>query len=168
MTHSDPTKSIQPQISSTADFHQDQILAGRYRVLSLLGQGGMGVVYKVEQIFLGKELALKTIMKSEQTEFTLRRFQTEARAVFSLSHPNIIAVHDFGLLDEHTPFMAMEIVNGKTLGEFIKERQLSVDEIIPIFIQVCFGLAHAHESGVVHRDIKPNNIMILDGLPLGT
>ncbi len=168
MTYSDQTN--QPlQVPSSAGFHQDQILGGRYRVLSLLGQGGMGVVYKVEQIFLGKELALKTIVKSEQTDdLLLRRFETEARAVFSVNHPNIIAVHDFGLLDDQTPFMAMEFVDGKTLGQILKNRPLSVDETIPLFIQVCFGLAHAHENGIVHRDVKPNNIMVLNNSDWGT
>ncbi|MBS1955764.1 MAG: protein kinase [Cyanobacteria bacterium SZAS-4] len=167
MTDPDPTN--QPlRAQSSVSFHQDQILGGRYRVVSLLGQGGMGVVYKVEQIFLGKELALKTIQKSEQTDIALRRFEAEARAVFSVNHPNIIAVHDFGLLDDQTPFMAMEFVDGKTLGQILKTRQLSVDEAVPLFIQVCFGLAHAHENGVVHRDIKPNNIMLLNNTDWGT
>ncbi|MFN8551327.1 MAG: protein kinase [Candidatus Obscuribacterales bacterium] len=150
------------------DFQPDQILGGRYRVISMLGRGGMGIVYKVEQIFLGKELALKTILKGEKSENILRRFQAEARAVFSLHHPNIITVHDFGLLDDDTPFMAMEIVTGKTLGDRLKEGPLSVDEAIPLFIQICFGLAHAHESGIIHRDIKPNNIMVLDDISWGT
>lgn len=167
MSHPEPNNQSHSQ-QPASDFHEDAVLGGRYRIISLLGRGGMGVVYKVEQIFLGKELALKTIVKGEQTDFVLRRFQTEARAVFSLHHPNIIAVHDFGFLDDNTPFMAMEIINGKTLGDILKKRTLSVDEAISLFIQICFGLAHAHESGIVHRDIKPNNIMILDGLTWGT
>lgn len=169
MNNSDATDhSIATPTQMLGDFQPDQILGGRYRVISLLGRGGMGVVYKVEQIFLGKELALKTILKGERTENILRRFQAEARAVFSLHHPNIIAVHDFGLLDDDTPFMAMEIVTGKTLGDRLKEGPLSIDEAITLFIQICFGLAHAHENGIVHRDIKPNNIMILDELSWGT
>lgn len=167
MTYPVPHDSS-PTKPAAAEFHEDAILGGRYRIISLLGRGGMGVVYKVEQIFLGKELALKTIVKSEQTDFVLRRFQTEARAVFSLHHPNIIAVHDFGFLDDNMPFMAMEVIHGQTLGDLLKKRTLSVDEAIPLFVQICFGLAHAHDCGIVHRDIKPNNIMILDGLPWGT
>ena len=150
------------------EHHQDELLAGRYRVISFLGRGGMGVVYKVEQIFLGKELALKTIDQASQSDIAVRRFQAEARAVFAVNHPNIVSVHDFGLLDDQTPFLAMEFVQGKTLGELIKARSLPLDDVLKIFIQVCFGLAHAHKSGVVHRDIKPNNIMVLDGIPLGT
>ncbi len=151
-----------------AEFQRGQVLGGRYRVLSLLGKGGMGIVYKVEQIFLGKELALKTIDKSLMSDITIRRFQAEARAAFAVDHPNIISVKDFGLLDDQTPFLVMEIVNGETLGAILKNRTLSVEEAIPFFIQVCFGLAHAHENGVVHRDIKPNNLMVLTQMPFGT
>lgn len=150
------------------EHRKDEILGGRYRVLSLLGRGGMGVVYRVEQIFLGKELALKTIDQTAQSDIAIRRFQAEARAVFAVNHPNIVAVHDFGLLDDQTPFLAMELVKGRTIGEIIQTRNLSVDQILKVFIQVCHGLAHAHKCGVVHRDIKPNNIMVLDGMPLGT
>ncbi|HEY9684377.1 MAG TPA: serine/threonine-protein kinase [Drouetiella sp.] len=149
-------------------FEPGQILSGRYRVISLLGKGGMGLVYKVEQIFLNQELALKTLDKSELTDVLLRRFQTEARAVFSVNHPNIIALHDFGLLDETTPFMVMELATGQTLADILRDRSLTLDEALSLFIQVCFGLAHAHENGVIHRDVKPSNIMLMNGMPWGT
>lgn len=147
---------------------KDEILGGRYRILSFLGQGGMGVVYKVEQIFLGKELALKTIDTASQSDAAIRRFQAEARAVFAVNHPNIVSVHDFGLLDDQTPFLAMEFVEGNTLGELIQARALPYEDALSHFIQVCFGLAHAHKMGVVHRDIKPGNIMIASGFKPGT
>lgn len=150
-------------------YQPDHMLGGRYRVISVLGKGGMGIVYRVEQVFLGKELALKTIDKSLLSDITMRRFQHEARATFAVDHPNIVSVHDYGILDDQTPFLAMELVFGKTLSDVLKTRsRLPVEEAIPIFVQVCFGLAHAHQSGIVHRDIKPSNIMLIDGAVQGT
>lgn len=129
----------------------------------------MGIVYRVEQVFLSKEFALKTIDKKLLTDATTRRFQHEALATFAVDHPNIVSVHDYGLLDDQTPFLAMELVYGRTLADVLKARtRLSVQEALPIFVQVCFGLAHAHKSGVVHRDIKQSNIMLIDGVVSGT
>ena len=153
------------QTGPSAGFQPGQQVGGRYQVIARLGKGGMGVVYRVKQIFINKEFALKTIDKHCMSDTAIRRFQHEARAGFAVDHPNIIAVNDFGVLDDQTPFLVMEIVNGETLGERLKRtRCLTVEEAIPIFAQVCFGLAYAHKCGVVHRDIKPNNIMLLKGL----
>ncbi|MBS1955766.1 MAG: protein kinase [Cyanobacteria bacterium SZAS-4] len=152
---------------SDAEYKHDDILGGRYRVISLLGRGGMGVVYRVEQIFLGKELALKTIDRQLMSDITVRRFQAEARAAFAVDHPNIVSVHDFGLFDDDTPFLVMEIVQGETLSDRLKRGTLSVAEATSIYIQCCLGLAHAHKNGVVHRDIKPGNIMLLTDVPEG-
>ncbi|MFA6211515.1 MAG: protein kinase [Candidatus Obscuribacterales bacterium] len=152
-----------------AQFASGDIIAGRYKVLSLLGKGGMGLVYRVEQLIGGKELALKTIHQSFLSESTVKRFEHEARATFAVSHANIIAVKAFGLLDDRTPFLAMEIVEGQTLAELLQDSgPLPIGAALPIIIQVCYGLAHAHENAVVHRDIKPSNIMILKGRPIGS
>ncbi|MFN8555388.1 MAG: serine/threonine-protein kinase [Candidatus Obscuribacterales bacterium] len=165
----DEIQANQPgTISGDTEYRADDIVGGRYRIISLIGRGGMGVVYKAEQIFLGKELALKTIDSASRSEIAIRRFQAEARAVFAVNHPNIVAVHDFGLLDDQTPFLAMEFVKGHTLSDLIQAQVLSVDDALKVFIQVCAGLAHAHKNGVVHRDVKPSNIMVIDGMSTDT
>jgi len=129
----------------------------------------MGVVYKVKQFFLDKEFALKTINKHCLTEKSIRRFQQEAITSFAIDHPNVIMVNDFGLLDDDTPFLVMELIDGETLADRLKARsRLSVDDAIALFIQICFGMAYAHDKGIVHRDIKPTNIMLLNKLPFGT
>ncbi|HEY9679339.1 MAG TPA: serine/threonine-protein kinase [Drouetiella sp.] len=158
----------QDKISSNAKFSPGKILDGRYLVLEVLGQGGMGTVYKVEQVFLGSSLALKIISDTALSDVNVRRFQAEARASAALKHPNIVAMHDFGVLENQTPFLAMEFVQGETLEALLKTRVLMLDDTIDMFMQICAGLAHAHERGIVHRDIKPSNIMILDQLPLNT
>jgi serine/threonine protein kinase len=161
------SKASPQQIS---DLQPGAILGGRYEVVSLLGVGGMGVVYRVNQIFLDKHFALKTIGKLQTSDTKIRRFQLEARAAFAVNHPNIIAVNDFGLLDDGTPFLVMELIEGQTLTDRLKEKggKLAITDVIQIFVQACFGLAYAHENGIVHRDIKPSNIMILNGIPLSS
>jgi serine/threonine protein kinase len=162
-------ESDDSESSDSSIYKPNHVLGGRYRVISVLGKGGMGIVYRVEQVFLEKELALKTIDKKLLSDLTLRRFQHEARATFAVDHPNIVSVHDYGILDDQTPFLAMELVFGKTLADVLKTKtRLSVEEAIPLFVQVCFGLAHAHKTGIVHRDIKPSNIMLIDGVEQGT
>ncbi|CAN5692641.1 hypothetical protein BH10CYA1_BH10CYA1_04380 [soil metagenome] len=150
------------------DFSPGDVLDGRYRVESVLGSGGMGMVYRVTQMFVDKQFALKTIIKGQLSEVKIRRFQQEARAVFSLDHPNIVAVKDFGIIEEMTPFLVMELIDGENLSERLKRTgRLPLEEIIPIFVQTCFGLGYAHDQGIVHRDIKPSNIMLLNGIASG-
>ncbi len=150
------------------DYIPGDVLDGRYRVESVLGSGGMGMVYRVTQMFVNKQFALKTIIKGQLSEVKIRRFQLEARAVFALDHPNIVAVKDFGIIEEMTPFLVMELLDGENLSERLKRSgRLPLTEIVPIFVQTCFGLGYAHDQGIVHRDIKPSNIMLLNGIASG-
>ena len=143
-------------------FVQGQVLGGKYKVISLLGQGGMGTVYLVQQVFLNKYLALKTLNKVSVTDITLQRFQLEAKAASSLRHPNLVEVHDFGLLDDGQPYLVMDFIQGFSLSDLLKKSgPMSMEDATPIFAQACFGLLAAHEKGIVHRDIKPGNIMLL-------
>lgn len=167
---SEPTlKKVELSVSHGEGlFETGQLLDGKYEVLSFLGKGGMGSVYRVKQVLLGVELALKSLdLQRLEDVSSSRRFRAEAKAAFMLKHPNLVKVHDFGVLESGHPYFAMDLVQGKTLQTFIKERgKLSLDEIEAIFVQLCFGLAHAHKHAVVHRDVKPANVMLADGVPL--
>ena len=150
-------------------FAPGQILEGKYKIVSLLGKGGMGSVYRVHQLFLNKELAIK-ILDSQgiSDDVKMRRFQLEAKAAYSLSHPNLVKVHDFGLLNNGQPYLVMDLVEGVTLADYIKEHgPLAPDQAKLLLAQVCLGLSYAHQQSVIHRDIKPSNIMLVNDLPLG-
>lgn len=138
------------------------VINDKYQVVALLGSGGMGHVYRVRQVSLGKEFALKVLDARSLSDITVRRFHQEARTTSQLQHPNLVEVHDFGVLNETQPYLVMDLIEGESLSETLKrEGSLPVDYVIPLAIQVCFGLMYAHKKGVVHRDVKPGNIMLL-------
>ena len=154
--------TVSASLSAGLDLPVGRIINERYKIIEELGRGGMGVVYRVQQIALGREMALKTLDGTDIADETWLRFQQEAKATSMLDHPNLISVHDYGIIDGKHPFFVMDLVEGSTLSQIIKkEGPLTVEKAIPIFIQVCFGLAYAHELGIVHRDLKPSNIMVL-------
>ena len=154
--------------SRTEELKPGTIVAERYEIVSQIGAGGMGLVYRVKQIFVQKDFAMKTLSRTHMSAIALRRFQQEAKTTFSIDHPSIVSVKDFGLIAGETPYLVMELLKGETLAERIKTKgKLTLDEAIPLFVQVCFGLAYAHDLGIVHRDVKPGNIMILLGVPSG-
>lgn len=145
-----------------AELKPGQIVSDKFKVLEEVGRGGMGVVYRVEQLALGRILAMKTLNTPEVSDVVWRRFQLEAKAAALLDHPNLISVHDCGLIDDQIPYFVMDYIEGTTLAKLIKDKgALSLEETLTIFIQVCFGLAYAHAVGVVHRDLKPSNIMLV-------
>jgi eukaryotic-like serine/threonine-protein kinase len=138
---------------------------GRYRILGELGRGAMGVVYKAEDPSLDRLLAIKTIVipshDAERKEYEAR-FMQEAKAAGKLSHPGIVTIYDVGHEDTEV-FMAMELLDGVDLTTRSEQRALSVPEAVRIVEQIADALAFAHDRGVIHRDIKPPNIMIVDG-----
>src|SRR6266545_1977544 len=133
---------------------------GPYEVLSPLGAGGMGEVYRARDTRLGREVALKVLPRELSGDRDrLARFEQEARSASALNHPNIVTVHDIGQLEE-TPFIAMELVEGKTLRELSASEPLPMRKLLSIAPQIADGLAKAHAAGIVHRDLKPENLMV--------
>jgi non-specific serine/threonine protein kinase len=136
-----------------------------YKILEKLGEGGMGVVYKAEDLKLGRSVALKFVPSSIGDDKTTQRFIHEARAASALDHPNICAIHEIDETPEGQMFIVMPCYEGESLTAKIERGPLKLDEALEIAIQTASGLSKAHEKGIVHRDIKPGNIfMTSDGL----
>ena len=139
----------------------EHLLNKRYRLLSPLGAGGMAVVYKAQDLALGRLVAVKILREplTGDPDF-LARFQQEARSAANLAHPNIVTVHDFGR-DGGRNYIVMEYIEGKDLKTLIKEgAPFKVDRALDIAIQICAGIGYAHRSGLVHCDVKPQNILV--------
>jgi Tol biopolymer transport system component/predicted Ser/Thr protein kinase len=138
---------------------------GPYEVLAPLGAGGMGEVYRARDTRLGRDVAIK-VLPSDLAEVASRRsrFEKEARAASALNHPNIVTIHEIARVDE-TSVIVMELVEGKTLREWLLSGPLPTRRLLAIAAQIADGLARAHEAGIVHRDLKPENLMVTrDGL----
>ncbi|WP_151734749.1 Stk1 family PASTA domain-containing Ser/Thr kinase [Paenibacillus tengchongensis] len=136
-------------------------LGGRYQVIERIGGGGMALVYRAHDILLNRNVAIKVLRNQfvHDEEF-IRRFRREAQSAASLSHPNVVSIYDVGQEDD-VHYIVMEYVEGKNLNEIIKERApLQVDEAVRIASQICDALDHAHHNQIIHRDIKPHNILI--------
>ncbi|MGA2739835.1 MAG: protein kinase [Bryobacteraceae bacterium] len=131
-----------------------------YRIVSKLGEGGMGVVYEAEDLTLGRRVALKFCSSGREDEKLRANLLREARAASSLSHANIAHVYEFVENPGGDPFIAMELVSGASLRHILGERQLSIEETLKVVAGVASALAEAHLHGVIHRDIKPGNIQI--------
>ncbi|MFI5298360.1 MAG: serine/threonine-protein kinase, partial [Polyangiales bacterium] len=146
---------------------QGALLGGRYRVGRLLGAGGMGAVYEAMQEDLGRRVAIKVLLpeviaSSDDAE-ALRRFAREARAAAALHHPNIVAVTDFSPGDATAPaFLVMELLQGRSVARAIMdEGRLGPERVVTIAIQILAALETAHAAGLVHRDIKPDNVFLV-------
>ena len=140
-----------------------QKINDRYEIIKTIGEGGMANVYLANDTILDRKVAIKVLRGDlSNDEKFIRRFQREALSVSNLSHPNIVEVYDVGEEDGQY-YIVMEYIEGKTLKQLLKKREtLTLTEVIDIMLQLTDGLAHAHESYIIHRDIKPQNIMILD------
>lgn len=133
---------------------------GHYRVLELLGKGGMGEVYRAHDPKLGREVAIKVLPAAfAENPERLRRFELEARAASALNHPNILTIYELGNR-EGSPFLVMELLEGLTLRELMNQGPLATSRIADLGAQIATGLAAAHDRGIVHRDLKPENIFL--------
>ena len=147
----------------------DIVLDKRYQMRRRLGQGGMGIVYKVRHIFLKSFHALKVILPDvvgdDQTMLT--RFRQEAMAAAAIRHPNVIAVTDFGVIEDTMPYLVMEFIKGYSLQELLTTKgKLTPEQALTLMEPIAAGVQAAHQQNIVHRDLKPLNIMVHEDLPL--
>ena len=133
-----------------------------YRILSKIGEGGMGTVYVAEDTVLGRRVAVKSLkVPSEQAHKSFRtRFLREARAASLLNHPHIATIHDYGETEDGQPFLVMELIEGQSLNDLLSQSKLSPDTAVTIVKQVAEAIAEAHHHGIIHRDIKPSNVAL--------
>ena len=137
------------------------IKLGSYEIVSSLGAGGMGEVYRARDESLGREVAVKVLPKELASDpDRLRRFEQEARAAAALNHPNILAVYGFSTTGEHAPYLVTELLQGQTLRERLQQGEIPVRKAVEFALQTARGLAAAHDRAIVHRDLKPENLFL--------
>jgi serine/threonine-protein kinase len=150
-------------LSARPDLLIGTIIGGKYQVSSLVGEGGMSIVYKAIQEGINRPVAIK-LLRDElcDDEANVKRFKRESKAVSQLSHPNLVGIYDVGVADTGQPYMVMEFLEGTSLIDVIdKTGPIYVPRAIPIFIQICDVMNYAHSKGFIHRDLKPHNIMLV-------
>lgn len=168
INHSDPAKlfvdSESPEPVPLPDLEilpPDTVIDGKYKILSCLGSGVLAVVYKVEHVLKNKEYALK-LFADEFNDSQLQRFQSDAKAASLLEHPNTAILADFGLQDGKQPYCVTETVEGISLADYLNRcGRLTYDDIFSVFLPLCWALQDAHEKGIIHRNVKPSNIMLI-------
>ncbi|MBN8614350.1 MAG: serine/threonine protein kinase [Deltaproteobacteria bacterium] len=138
-----------------------EVIGGEFEIKEKLGEGGMGAVYLATQKQTERSVAVKVLLRSLYDENLFGRFRQEAQIVSKLSHPGIITIYTYGQHADRTLFIAMELVKGRSLGELLDDAEpFDVDRALPLMIQMADALAYAHDQKIIHRDIKPGNVMI--------
>jgi len=145
---------------------KDPLIGSRireYEILDSIGRGGMGAVYRARHIYLDKQRAIKVVHRSlTESEDFVNRFIREAKVLSEINHPNVVHLYDFGLLDDNTFFMVMELIQGETVIERIqRESRLSSEDSVRIVREAALGLSSAHKKGIIHRDISPDNLILV-------
>jgi len=142
-----------------------EVVDGKYTLRAILGSGGAGTVYRARQHTTDRQVAVK-LLKAEasQDEVTSKRFHQEVRLSSRLAHPNVVSIVDYGEPDKHELYMVMEYLEGRSLREVLNEQgALPVGRVIDLIGQICDGVQHAHEAGLIHRDLKPDNVFVVPG-----
>ena len=142
---------------------------GPYRILDVLGRGGMGVVYLAEQLEpVRREVAIKVLRTSDDSDLVVARFNAERQALAVMDHPSITKVFDAGITENGWPYFVMERVTGVPLGEYVSTRKLTLADRLKLFEKVCRAIQHAHQKGIIHRDVKPSNVLVttIDDAPV--
>lgn len=156
-------ENSQANSQKPAVFAPGTVVGASYEVIELLGRGAMGMVYRVRHVTLSTEYALKILTDDKQDEVSVIRFQNEAQAIAKLNHPNIVAIYNFGVHDGSLPFYVMDLLAGEDLlDKIVFAGPMASETALPLFIEACAGLSYAHRKGILHRDVKPANLLILE------
>jgi len=161
--HSSPQESTERTLTSGTSGIADAGQIGPYRLLQLIGEGGMGEVWLAEQKEpIHRTVALKLIKAGMDTKAVVARFESERQALALMDHPNIARVYDAGSTAEGRPYFVMEYVPGLPITEYCDKHRLTIKERLELFMQVCDGVQHAHQKAIIHRDLKPSNVLVVE------
>jgi len=156
-----PQPKSRPQGTANSQEAIGSLIAGKYKLLETIGEGGMGTVYKAQQIApVRRMVAIKLIKAGFDSQALLARFENERQALAMMEHPNIAQVLDCGTSEAGSPFLVMELFRGTPITRFANKQKLTTRQRIELFIPVCSAIEHAHQKGIIHRDLKPNNILV--------
>jgi len=156
-------RSLPSETPEGAEEESSEIIAGRFRIERPIARGGMAEVFLAEQIGLRRKVALKILAPpggAEDTENFKERFRLEAETLASLSHPNIVVLHDYGRTEDGRFFLAMEYIDGPRFTDLLREGPFTPERAIDLILQICAALRYAHKRGVIHRDLKPSNLLV--------
>lgn len=149
------------RLQPVADATIGRVIAGRFQVVSLLGAGGMGVVYAADHLLLRTRCAVKLVVSDSIDPDAHERFLREARLTSQIRSEHVVSILDLGETEEGTPFMVMELLEGEPLESLLaRTPHMPIAHVIEIALQICEGLAAAHEKDIIHRDLKPQNIFV--------
>ena len=172
VTHADPVATTAADKPHPSSFPKGEgigtVIAGRYTLVEVLGEGGMGTVYRAGQTDpVKRDVALKLIKRGMDSRQVLARFDSERQALALMDHPNIARIFDGGVTTSGQPFFVMELVKGAPITKYCDEKRLTVKARLELFVAVCQAVQHAHQKGIIHRDLKPGNVLVaeVDGRP---